>query len=277
MNQTFILQNVNIKALIFWNIFIFLLVLIITNIISLFVTNVSLPVIQTSFDYVFYITNILLIILNVKIEGIKQITKFDRLHLKYNYFLIGIIFVFFTYGIFIVEYNFLYYYSENFVINVLNEKIFYTKDESSFYVLLNIFNVIIGVVIAPIVEEFLFRGILLYKLSLKWGIKRGIIVSSIFFGVLHYEVIGGVILGVFFSLIFLKTKSLFIPMMLHMIINSVSYIISLLSFMLKGHEGLYTIDKLQSDALTGIILVILTFPLLIIFFHRNWPKQKNIF
>lgn len=50
-----------------------------------------------------------------------------------------------------------------------------------FYILL----FISAVILAPLTEEFLFRGIFLHRFSNKWGITAGIIVSSLLFGLAH--------------------------------------------------------------------------------------------
>ncbi|MCB9852427.1 MAG: CPBP family intramembrane metalloprotease [Phycisphaerales bacterium] len=81
-----------------------------------------------------------------------------------------------------------------------------------------------AVVIAPIVEELLFRGILLPALA-KWlkSPVTGLLLSSAFFGLIHYSVpktvpalfVFGVILGV----TYLKRNSLVAPICVHALFN----------------------------------------------------------
>ena len=75
-------------------------------------------------------------------------------------------------------------------------------------------------IFAPIVEEIIFRGILLHRLSIKWDIKQGIIISSLFFGILHgFSFIPISILGIIFCLIYLRTNNLYYTIFAHATYN----------------------------------------------------------
>src|SRR5690348_9736608 len=54
-----------------------------------------------------------------------------------------------------------------------------TKTDSSFLVF------VIFVLAAPVIEELLFRGVLLHVLTARWGVTRGLIVMSLVFALLH--------------------------------------------------------------------------------------------
>ncbi|EMI9087388.1 CPBP family intramembrane metalloprotease [Bacillus cereus] len=74
--------------------------------------------------------------------------------------------------------------------------------------------------IAPICEEILFRGFILSRFTYKFGLKKAVIFSSIFFGVLHLSnVFGTTIFGIISCLMYLKTKSLFPSIIAHMVNN----------------------------------------------------------
>jgi uncharacterized protein len=88
-------------------------------------------------------------------------------------------------------------------------------------------------------EELLFRGALLYLAYKKWGIKNSILLSAICFGVYHwfsYNVFGNIssmisvfiitaIGGWMFAYSFVKTKSLYLPIGLHLGWNLANIII----------------------------------------------------
>ncbi|SDQ07218.1 hypothetical protein SAMN05421664_0314 [Chryseobacterium soldanellicola] len=79
--------------------------------------------------------------------------------------------------------------------------------------------VITAVIMAPIFEEIIFRGIIQKGLMNK-GVKpwKAIIFSSIIFGVVHanpWQFVGAVLLGCVLGLVYYKTKSLLLPMLLH--------------------------------------------------------------
>lgn len=81
------------------------------------------------------------------------------------------------------------------------------------------------VLIAPIIEEFFVRGILLTRWTIKWGTPKAILVSSLIFGILHANVIGGFFFGYVLSILYIRTKSLFIPICIHIGNNLIACVI----------------------------------------------------
>ena len=79
---------------------------------------------------------------------------------------------------------------------------------------------ILNALIAPIAEEIIFRGYLLNRLSFKLGVKKAIIISSIIFGILHLQsALGATIMGISMCILYIKTKSLIVPTIVHMVAN----------------------------------------------------------
>lgn len=79
--------------------------------------------------------------------------------------------------------------------------------------------VITAVICAPIFEEIIFRGIIQKGLMNK-GVEpwKAIVFASIIFGVVHgnpWQFVGAVLLGCVLGLVYYKTKSLLLPMLLH--------------------------------------------------------------
>lgn len=76
-------------------------------------------------------------------------------------------------------------------------------------------------VITPVKEEFLFRGILHGFLSEKWGFWLGLILSSVIFGLLHPGyAISASIMGAVFVGLYRLTRSLIVPILLHIVWNA---------------------------------------------------------
>ena len=76
------------------------------------------------------------------------------------------------------------------------------------------------VVIGPIVEEFVFRGLVLRRWKAKSGLWRGVIGSSFVFALLHPPFwIGAMVVGVFLSMLYLSTRSLYVPIVFHALYN----------------------------------------------------------
>lgn len=84
------------------------------------------------------------------------------------------------------------------------------------------------VVLIPVVEEVIFRGLIYTRLRNAINVPVAIVVSSLVFGVMHghilwisYTFIGGIL----FAVVMEKTKSLKASILLHMALNSVSAVI----------------------------------------------------
>lgn len=79
--------------------------------------------------------------------------------------------------------------------------------------------IITAVICAPIFEEIIFRGIIQKGLINK-GVepKMAIVFASVIFGAVHgnpWQFVGAVLLGCVLGLVYYKTKSLLLPMLLH--------------------------------------------------------------
>lgn len=90
---------------------------------------------------------------------------------------------------------------------------------------MRIYMLLLGVVVAPVVEEMLFRGILLPTLGRRIGLLPAVVATSLLFAAMHMH------LGSFFSLFllalafsgaYLLTRSLLTPMIMHATFNAVS-------------------------------------------------------
>ena len=77
-------------------------------------------------------------------------------------------------------------------------------------------------ILAPIVEEFFFRGVILQRLIKKTSVWGGILISSLLFGILHADIIGAFIFGVITALLFIRTGNLLIPILVHMLNNTLA-------------------------------------------------------
>ncbi len=78
---------------------------------------------------------------------------------------------------------------------------------------------LVAVVGAPLAEEIFFRGVLLQRWSRRWGTRTGVIASSALFAVMHGEWIGHFVVGVALCALFLRTRSLWVPIAAHALNN----------------------------------------------------------
>ena len=74
----------------------------------------------------------------------------------------------------------------------------------------------------PILEELVYRGNLCGQLETLYGKKIAIVVSSLLFGLMHYNLVQffyAFIMGIFLSLLYVKTKKMLLPVLSHGILN----------------------------------------------------------
>lgn len=125
-------------------------------------------------------------------------------------------------------------------------------------------------VLVPVVEELIFRGILVERLGLKYGYKRAVIISSLIFGVFHADIIGAFVFGVILSIIYLKTKSLLMPVLIHALNNG---LVALYTFLEEaiGYEAWETITPYIEYRWIGISLTAITTIWLYKYIKQHWP------
>jgi len=145
--------------------------------------------------------------------------------------------------------------------------VFYTPNETPLAPFLNFMEFIIAVIMAPIVEEFLFRGVILHRFTIKFGIKWAVFGSSIIFGLLHSDIIGAFTFAVVMCILYIKTASILVPILAHMVNNMLAYGVQVLSTFSPQ-------STVASHNLGVAILLLLVSAVVILYFlHRNWPQR----
>lgn len=136
-----------------------------------------------------------------------------------------------TIGLFITVIYVVRYISPSLINEILNE----TNESDTGTLYSTIVNAIGASFIGPIAEEFMFRGVILNRLRMKMGIKKAIILSSILFGMIHYSlgVVSAVIFGICMSLIYLRTKNIFVTSLIHIINNFIVSVVQVISFIIS--------------------------------------------
>lgn len=83
------------------------------------------------------------------------------------------------------------------------------------------------VIIGPLVEEFIFRRLLIDRLSV-FGDKTAILISSVAFALHHgnlFQFFSAALLGLVLGYIYVKTNKLFFPVLMHAILNFLGSIV----------------------------------------------------
>ena len=74
-------------------------------------------------------------------------------------------------------------------------------------------------ILIPIVEEILFRGLIFNRIKCQYNFVAGLLISSLLFGIYHGNIVQGIyatLLGILLGFAYHKTKSILIPIFIHM-------------------------------------------------------------
>lgn len=145
-----------------------------------------------------------------------------------------------------------------------------------------IFNAITVSFLAPFVEEFIFRGVILNRLKKRWGMTASIIVSSIAFGLIHMELafFGAFVFGVMMCLLYIKTENLFFTISIHFMNNFIVSLISVISFFTSSTSSdanaALSFTKIELTLLGSISSIAFIVSSFFIFRYmiKNWPDSN---
>ncbi len=129
------------------------------------------------------------------------------------------------------------------------------------------------VILAPILEEIIFRRFIMGGLLTNYSVKKSIIVSTILFSLIHIsppQIIGAIFYGAYFGFIYYKTKSIILPILLHFTAN-ISGLAGVYLNYKYGQVPIQRISDIYGSYSVYIILTSLTF-----FFLLTYLLKKNI-
>lgn len=129
-------------------------------------------------------------------------------------------------------------------------------EAGAYPLLANVLSFVAACVLAPVLEEMLFRGIVLPRWTLKWGPISGILASSGLFAVLHLDPIGAFVFGVAMCALYLKSQSLALPILCHALNNLVAWLWEAAYLAIDGPEYVYTVQEFRGDWTWGAICAV---------------------
>jgi uncharacterized protein len=136
-----------------------------------------------------------------------------------------------------------------------------------------IWNFIALVVVAPIAEELLFRGIILNRWRERWGTPRALIFSSLFFGFLHPHPIGLSMFGLVVGLLYLRDKTLWTPIFCHAINNLFAF--SSIVYSGSNPDRTDLSSELLPNIIGGTLISAIALVFLGRFIARNFPNHQK--
>lgn len=137
-----------------------------------------------------------------------------------------------------------------------------------------------ALVLAPLFEEILFRGVIQGSITSRYGAVVGIVVSSVIFGLVHgnpIQMCNAFFIGLVFGYIYHRTNTIWSVVLLHFFNNAFSYLI----WMIGGQQILTMRDMISSDKIYDIVYIsssvitLISFVLLFRALSRSSKKLKS--
>lgn len=181
----------------------------------------------------------------------------------------------FSLGAFQVSYLALSWIAPGLVETTLQQSLVLSAGETAYpqlYTPVVIFSVL---VVAPVTEEFIFRGVLLHRWGVKWGLRPAILLTSMVFGVLHSNLVGLFVFGLILALLYLKTQSLLVSMVAHGINNGIASLIEFLTLQASTTMPTDTLAEFQSSWWLGVLCLAVSAPWLWRYLRRHWPTAAT--
>jgi membrane protease YdiL (CAAX protease family) len=97
------------------------------------------------------------------------------------------------------------------------------------------------VVVAPVTEELMFRGLFLHRIGESYGQKAAILGSALCFGIFHilpWQAVGAALIGIYLGWLVIRTGSIAMPMAAHAFFNLIPVAATGLSEHLPAAKGL---------------------------------------
>ncbi len=127
------------------------------------------------------------------------------------------------------------------------------------------------VILSPIIEEILFRGIFLRRFNKELdNLTLAILISSVLFGLCHGfgGILGAILFGICVSILYIKSRNILVPIFAHFLNNVISFIIAL-----SGIEHF-----IQGNLIVIALIVILAIVSNFVLFKailKEWPTKME--
>jgi len=123
---------------------------------------------------------------------------------------------------------------------------------------MGVWSVFTAVIMAPILEELIFRGVILDGLLKKYRATGAIFLSALLFGIVHlnpWQFVGAFLLGLLFGWVYWQTKSLLLTILLHFFNNGLAS--AQMLFSNQTPEEMINVNLVDTyGGLTNVFLII---------------------
>ena len=127
------------------------------------------------------------------------------------------------------------------------------------------------VILSPIIEETLFRGIFLRRFNKELdNVTLAILISSVLFGVCHSfgGILGAILFGICVSILYIKSRNILVPIFAHFLNNLISFLLAL-----SGIEYF-----VQGNLIVILVIIVLAIVSNFVLFKAiidEWPNEME--
>jgi uncharacterized protein len=175
----------------------------------------------------------------------------------------------FSKGIFRITYFPLSFIFPDYVMNSISQE---NAGKTAFPLIYSWLENILNFLVHPFFHQFFLQGILMHTLAAKMGINRSLAILSCLTGLGFPFNISGTVLELICALLYIKTRTLVIPIIVRVLVSIYSIIWSNLMYSLIPK----TLEEFQGQLGWGSTCVFITVPFLVVFFYKTWPSKNQV-
>jgi len=160
----------------------------------------------------------------------------------------------------------IYLINENFINSVMYDMMIEINEPIQYVI-----SIFIVCMLYPIIEELIFRSIVFKRLSKRFNVHIGIIISSIVYAAVNVGngIAGAFIFGITNCIMYLKYKNIFIPILVNFLYNLLLGITILPVFWGNVNDSLLNPKNIAISLFIGCLICIIGMVLFIKFFTKN--------
>lgn len=158
----------------------------------------------------------------------------------------------------------------------LEHSIFSEAIESTVPPLCFILNITTNYILTEFLFILVFQGIILHRWAIKWGNTKAILIIGLLYGIISYSnFINGFLIGVISCLLYVKSKTLIVPLAFRIISRSIDLIVEAYYFFAIQSNSDNILQQFRSEFKLGMILSAISTPYLAWWLYKNWLKKNE--
>lgn len=129
------------------------------------------------------------------------------------------------------------------------------------------------VIMAPVIEELIFRGIILNGLRKNYPTVTAVFVSALLFSLFHlnpWQMPATLVLGLLLGWILIRTRSIILAILGHAL-NNLLVLLTVTYYQQINSHAVYLMDNDEKLLISGMVILL---SIILIYFSTLWPSHK---